>query len=39
MDILRHGAEVEVVGPEGLRETVIAELRKAQRIYGLEEER
>ena len=32
-DILRHGAEVEVVGPAGLRERVAGELRKAASRY------
>ncbi|MBI4291602.1 MAG: WYL domain-containing transcriptional regulator [Betaproteobacteria bacterium] len=34
MDILRHGAEVEVVGPEGLRTEVAEALRRALRRYG-----
>lgn len=29
MDVLRYGAEVEVVGPEGLRDEVAGRLRKA----------
>lgn len=34
MDILRHGAEVEVVGPESLRKAVAAQLREAAARYG-----
>lgn len=33
MDVLRHGEEVEVVGPEALREAVVAQLRKALERY------
>jgi predicted DNA-binding transcriptional regulator YafY len=33
MDVLRHGAQVEVLEPEGLRETVRAELEKAASQY------
>ena len=33
MDILRHGSEVEVVGPESLREAVSEALRRALRQY------
>ena len=33
MDILRHGAEVEVVGPAALRETVAAQLKSALARY------
>lgn len=33
MDVLRYGAEVEVVGPKGLREEVTERLRKAARQY------
>ena len=33
MDILRHGAEVEVLAPPGLRERVAAELAAAARRY------
>jgi predicted DNA-binding transcriptional regulator YafY len=33
MDILRHGAEVEVVAPVSLREAVAAELRRAAARY------
>ena len=33
MDILRHGAEVEVAGPEGLREAVAGQLRQALALY------
>lgn len=33
MDILRHGAEVEVLGPAGLREAVFAELERAAACY------
>ncbi len=34
MDILRHGAEVEVIGPEALREAVKKELEQARSQYG-----
>lgn len=34
MDILRHGAEVEVMGPEGLRGDVATQLRRALEAYG-----
>jgi len=34
MDILRHGAEVEVVGPEALRAEVTETLRRALAQYG-----
>ncbi len=34
MDVLRHGPEVEVVGPTALREAVIARLKAALRTYG-----
>ncbi len=33
MDILRHGAQVEVVGPVSLREAVVVELRAALESY------
>lgn len=33
MDILRHGAEVEVVAPEALRDEVVAELRRMTAVY------
>lgn len=33
MDILRHGAEVEVVGPDSLRQAVAGELRAALQHY------
>jgi predicted DNA-binding transcriptional regulator YafY len=33
MDILKHGAEVEVLNPPGLRQTVSAELRRALDRY------
>ncbi len=33
MDTLRHGAEVEVVEPEGLRSQVAAELQRMAAIY------
>jgi len=33
MDILRHGAHVEVVGPVSLREAVVAELAATIEIY------
>jgi len=33
-DILRHGAEVEVLAPEALRARARAELAKAARLYG-----
>jgi proteasome accessory factor C len=33
MDILRHGAEVEVAGPEGLRQTLTGELARAWAQY------
>ena len=29
MDMLRHGAHVEVIGPENLRSVVATELRRA----------
>jgi hypothetical protein len=34
MDILRHGAEVEVVAPEALRDEVAGQLRRALEAYG-----
>ena len=34
MDILRHGAQVEVVGPAALRKAVAARLREACAVYG-----
>ncbi len=34
MDILRHGAEVEVAAPEGLRAEVARQLRHALQAYG-----
>ncbi|MCW5622377.1 MAG: transcriptional regulator [Burkholderiales bacterium] len=34
MDILRHGAQVEVIAPEALREEVRQELRRALGVYG-----
>ncbi len=34
MDILKHGAEVEVVGPKALREEIAARLRDAAGRYG-----
>lgn len=34
MEVMRHGAQVEVVGPLALRETVAQELRHAAAIYG-----
>jgi predicted DNA-binding transcriptional regulator YafY len=34
MDILRHGAEVEVIEPAALREAVTHELRKTIALYG-----
>ena len=37
MDILRHGAEVEVVAPAGLREAVLAALRAALARYAVPE--
>jgi predicted DNA-binding transcriptional regulator YafY len=33
MDILRHGRHVEVLEPEGLREQVVGEIERMQRIY------
>jgi predicted DNA-binding transcriptional regulator YafY len=33
MDILKHGAEVEVVGPKSLREEIAARLRDAAARY------
>jgi predicted DNA-binding transcriptional regulator YafY len=36
MDILRYGADVEVVAPESLRGTVAAKLREALALYNLE---
>lgn len=35
MDILRHGAEVEVVQPEALRDDVARQLRRALDTYGI----
>ncbi|MBI3371762.1 MAG: WYL domain-containing protein [Betaproteobacteria bacterium] len=35
MDILRHGADVEVVAPEALRAEVVASLRRALVRYGI----
>ena len=34
MDVLRHGAQVEVVDPQGLRNTVAQEHRHAAGLYG-----
>ena len=34
MDILKHGAEVEVVGPKPLREEIAKRLRQAAGRYG-----
>jgi predicted DNA-binding transcriptional regulator YafY len=34
MDILRHGANVEVLAPASLREAVRGEMAKAIRAYG-----
>lgn len=34
MDILKHGAHVEVLGPSSLRERVVAELAQMQGVYG-----
>ncbi|MBI2382489.1 MAG: WYL domain-containing protein [Gammaproteobacteria bacterium] len=34
MDILRHGPEVEVLAPAGLRKAVIQRLRQALSVYG-----
>lgn len=34
MDILKHGMHCEVLGPAGLREVVLAELRRMVTIYG-----
>src|SRR5690606_24863235 len=39
MDILRHGAEVEVVRPPALRDAVRTELSKALAMYGGSTER
>jgi predicted DNA-binding transcriptional regulator YafY len=36
MDILRYGADVEVVAPESLRGTVAAKLREALALYNPE---
>ncbi len=36
MDILRHGPEVEVLGPASLRREVARQLRRAAAIYGAE---
>jgi len=33
MDVLRYGAQVEVVGPESLRRTIIDRLAEAQTVY------
>jgi predicted DNA-binding transcriptional regulator YafY len=33
MDVLRHGAQVEVLSPDGLRQAVRAELEKAAGLY------
>ena len=35
MDILKYGADVEVLGPEGLRQLVREEHERAARLYGL----
>ena len=34
MDIMRHGADVEVVSPKTLREKIIAQITAALRVYG-----
>ncbi len=33
MDILKHGAAVEVIAPEALRHTIMENLRRAQEKY------
>ena len=33
MDILKHGSEVEVIGPAALRNKVATELKKAAQKY------
>ena len=33
MDIMRHGADVEVVSPKPLREKIIAQIARALRVY------
>lgn len=38
MDILKHGPDVEVLGPQSLRGRVVAQLRAALRVYGSEDD-
>lgn len=33
MDVLRHGAEVQVIGPESLRARLVAELKRIRSLY------
>jgi len=33
MDILKHGAAVEVIAPETLRQTILLNLQQAQEYY------
>jgi len=33
MDILKHGAAVEVIAPEALRQTIVQNLQQAQKNY------
>lgn len=39
MDVLRYGVEVEVLGPESLRDEVVRRLAEALKKYGVGEER
>jgi proteasome accessory factor C len=36
MDILKHGAAVEVIAPESLRQAILLNLRQAQENYLME---
>jgi predicted DNA-binding transcriptional regulator YafY len=37
MDILKHGAAVEVIAPESLRQSIVKNLRAMQEIYATKE--
>ena len=39
MDILKHGAAVEVIAPEALRQTILLNLRQAQENYLIEKKK